>query len=103
MEQMVGAESLTKWDLDYGRGSSNDLIGSLVAFTSPKIVGPRDGYYDTNGNGYGCGEHIYRDMDMETGCAGQTALSAGVLAGDTVLQSTPQQVLRLATQYQLLR
>ncbi len=85
MEQMVGAESLTKWDLDYGRGSSNDLIGSLVAFTSPKIVGPRYGYYDTNGNGYGCGEHIYRDMDMETGIAGQTALSAGVLAGDTVL------------------
>lgn len=68
MEQTVGAFTLSKWDLDYNRGDANDYVGSLVAFSdSSKIVGPPYGYYDTNGNGFGSGEKIYRDMDYVTG------------------------------------
>jgi hypothetical protein len=77
VEQNVGGESLEKWDFDYGRGAPWDDFGELVAFTDPKVTdiptnvqaGPPYGYFDTNGIGgatsYGCGEHIYRDMDRD--------------------------------------
>ncbi|NTU61346.1 MAG: hypothetical protein HGA95_03345, partial [Caldiserica bacterium] len=64
MEQTVGATTLSKWDLDYNRGDSTDYIGAVVPFTdTSKVVGPPYGFFDTNGNGFGAEEKIYRDMD----------------------------------------
>ncbi len=85
IEQTVGTESLQRWDKDYSRGGTRDLKGHIVAFSSGQVVGPRYGYYDTNANGYGCGEHIYRDNDMNTNLLGNTTLTADGNIGDTTL------------------
>ncbi|HOO97803.1 MAG TPA: hypothetical protein PKV16_06495 [Caldisericia bacterium] len=64
IEQIVGGESLEAWDFDYGRGGVRDDFGELVSFTdTAKVIGPPYGFYDTEGNGFGCHEHLYRDMD----------------------------------------
>jgi Glucodextranase, domain B/Copper amine oxidase N-terminal domain len=76
IEQLVGSESLDRWDFDYGRGSPRDDFGELVAFTDPKVTsiptsiqaGPPYMFFDAGGEGiFGCNEHIYRDMDGAVG------------------------------------
>lgn len=93
MEQTVGATTLSKWDLDYNRGDSTDYIGAVVPFTdTSKVVGPPYGFFDTNGNGFGAEEKIYRDMDYVAGSLFGTVTANDIRCSDVICYRNNQMV-----------
>lgn len=90
-EQYVGTESFDKWDLDYGRGSENDLFGNIVPFASGDVTGARYGFVEPSLPGtpatavFGCGHSIYKDNDMNLALIGNTQATANIaIGGNTV-------------------
>jgi hypothetical protein len=93
MEQTVGATTLSKWDLDYGRGDPNDYIGAVVAFTdTSKVIGPPYGFIDTTNNGFGANETIYRDMDFVTGSPNGTVTVGDIRCSNVICYRNLQMV-----------
>lgn len=89
-EQYVGDESLNKWDLDYGRGSQNDLYGNIVPFSSPDVTGARYGFVEPSAPGtpasaiFGCGHSIYKDNDMDLAAIGRTNITVALAIGQNI-------------------